>query len=232
MLLERQIVKFSNQDSFSQYCKEISETFCPYIKPAEERNCLYLSSYTLTSDNQAKIQEEIFYLSIAHTEMLRKQRRFEMRPDTAILVCDNMHFSIKGAAEQRSMEKLLSWPHWMLKNLYVEIGFLFGKFAIGQKRIGRSGEQIPEPPQHFMSIRTLIKERDPQFFTKSPELLSNALSAIDNGRNIHEPYLNSSILEDVEAMRSKNYFKTVLKRLSSQLDEAQRQGAEYLLELI
>jgi len=232
MLLQREIVKFSHPDPFSQFCSTVADSFCPYLRPAEERNCLYLSTYVVQADNQAKAQEEMFYISIAHTEMLRKQRRFETRPGTALLICDNLSFIIEGHAAFRDMEKLISWPHWMLKNLYLDVGFMFGKFAVGQQRISRSGEDLPEPPIHFMSIRSLVKERDPYFFTKTPELLANAINAIDDGRNVHAPFLEESILENVEEMRKHSYFSNVLERLSIQLPEPQRKGADYLLSLL
>ncbi|EOO08756.1 hypothetical protein [Bacillus cereus] len=223
--MNKKIVKFTNDDNFSKYSLEISDKFCPYLKPAEKNNVLHLTEYKLSGNHMEELQEEIFYYGVIHTEELRRFRQNNKNSPKGILICENLKFISPPMFNEIDGEELFSWPHWLLKILYTKSGVMFGKFWIGEKTISRSGDKIPEPPCHFLSIRSVIKERDPYFFSKAPELLPQLIHSIDNGENVHTPLLPAGCdIFSMESMKKYKYFSIVLCWAQEQLNRKAEQS--------
>lgn len=82
--------------------------------------------------------------------------------------------------------ELLSWPHWLLKLLYLEVEIMVGKFWRGEVSHDKLGRVVPIPPVDFLSIRTAVKPKDVRFFAGQVELLPGLSAGIDDGRSCFE----------------------------------------------
>lgn len=172
-MMLRETVDFNQSNEFSVYCETISNIFCPFLKPAESQKVLFATTYMLTGTNIKELQENMFYCGIIHMERLRQYRFKYENFSKGILACENVIFKLPQKFENIDGQRLFSWPHWLLKILYTQVGIMVGKFWIGEQLQGRNGLQIPSPPCHFFSLRSAIKERDPYFFTCAQQLLAD-----------------------------------------------------------
>lgn len=165
-----------------EYVSSISLGFCPFLAPATNRGVVTYSVYDLGDCDAEQVQRAIFYLGLIHTEILRRVRA-ETLPQNRNSVCENLIFRFDGedAVDGKSM---FGWPHWLLKLRYTGVGVLFGKFWKGEVEDSRGGIAIPPPPYHFLSIRSTVKQRDPAFFSKAPELLDTLQAATDSGQDV------------------------------------------------
>lgn len=205
----RWIIKFSHDDLFSSYCKTISETFCPYLKPSEQKQVLYATRYKLNGDTIDDIQENIFYYGVLHTELLRQERKNQIDKRKKLLICENVLFDIPKDFDHHA-EQLLSWAHWMLKQLYSQVGIMIGKFWTYEQIPSRKGEDIPPPPDHFLSIRSAIKSSDPYFFESDDLLLEELLHSEDKDQNVHAALLPSSCdIHNLSSMKKHEYYQIV-----------------------
>ncbi|SHF33987.1 hypothetical protein SAMN05444392_11615 [Seinonella peptonophila] len=205
------VIQFDQASVFAEYCKVISDTFCPFLKPAEKANVLFATEYKVNADDLAGIQETMFYYGVMHVEALRRFRYQNRNSSKGILACDNVIFVLDDKFHGIDGQALFSWPHWLLKVLYSQVGVMIGKFWIGEKINGRNGLAIPEPPCHFFSIRSVIKERDPYFFTKAPQLLSQIIQSTDSLANVHKSLLPNGCNLDFASMMKHDYYQIVLE---------------------
>ncbi|NOK59851.1 MAG: hypothetical protein GFH27_549291n43 [Chloroflexi bacterium AL-W] len=210
--INRSNVRLSDDDVFSQYSERIT-AFCPFLEPAHNEGVLHQHIYQLPSAHLAVLQAEVFYLGVVHTERFRQQR-YELLSPKKALFCDNIVLVPHADGSGEDGRALLAWPHYLLKTLYTKAGIMFGKFWKGEEEVSRKSVPIPPPPCHFLSIRSVVKARDPYFFSKAPELLDDLVASDDHGDNVHlqiglEQY--NLDLYSVESMRSLNYYDTVLK---------------------
>lgn len=121
-------------------------------------------------------------------------------------MCDNLIFETPMISEGCA-EKLLSWPHWLLKSLYTGVGIMFGKFWKGEHELNRDGIAIPRPPVTFMSFRSAVIRKDTRFFNKALELRPALEAADDDGRNVHELFAPAGCdISSIESMRIHNYY--------------------------
>ncbi|WP_052807272.1 hypothetical protein [Risungbinella massiliensis] len=183
--MNRKIVSFSDSDKFSQYCKMISKSFCPFLHPAEKNEVLFCTEYHLKSDRIENIKKEIFYYGVEHAERLRQFRHQEPDILKKLVACENIVFYLPNAFKKVDGSDLLMWSHFMIKLLYTSVGIMVGKFWINEKQNARNGEMIPEPPCHFLSIRSAIKTKDPYFFKRADYLLPDLMESKDNMENVH-----------------------------------------------
>lgn len=162
------------------YITDIESRFCPFLEPSATKGLTSYSVYELGGWDMKQIQALMFCIGLLHTEILRRSRT-NVPLQQRYLVCENIFFrfdiedSVEGA-------ELFGWPHWLLKVRYTQAGVLFGKFWKGEEAMSRSSIPIPPPPYHMFSIRGAVKQRDPAFFTKAPELLDTLIAAEDNGQ--------------------------------------------------
>ncbi|MEK9195524.1 MAG: hypothetical protein AAB975_04050 [Patescibacteria group bacterium] len=170
-------------DSFASYLGAVSNDFCPFIKPAQEDGVLLFSEYYLKEGAAQILEEDIFYIGILHTELLRKERRVQKTRRAHDLFSENILFRLPKNAELAGPE-LFAWPHWLLKLLYTKVSIMFGKFWEGEQDTSRDGRQIPIPPNNFLSIRSAIKPIDIRFFTKAPQLTDEHIYSCDSGESV------------------------------------------------
>ncbi|SEN02901.1 hypothetical protein [Lihuaxuella thermophila] len=206
----RRVIKFSEPDPYSAYCLRISDGYCPFLKSAEKNDVLFATYYRLNGHTIEELQEEMFYYGVVHCEQLRQYRQHHQNSPKGILACENVIFDLPERFHNIDGEELFSWPHWLLKLLYTQVGVMVGKFWINEKATSRQGLSIPEPPCHFLSIRSAIKERDPYFFKKAPFLLPKLIESLDQGKNVHAPFLVSDCdISSIESMRRHRYYQSV-----------------------
>lgn len=154
--------------------------FCPFLSPAGKGGVLYFSSYPLTGIELTQAQRLLFHRAVLHAELVRLERSLEPDRRRAVLISDNL---LVAPADAHDGKSLLEWPHWLLKLLYTEVGLLFGKFWVGEEDISRSGDKIPGPPAHFLTIRSAFKPVDSRFFTASADLTPVYLESEDRGQD-------------------------------------------------
>jgi len=195
---------------FSEYATEIGRQFCPYIIPALEQNILSVHSYRIDVDDLYVAQEELFYLGIIHTEMFRKLRR-DGKGGVRHCLCDNVIVDFSADLSSRVAE-VMSWPHWLLKILYLQTNVMYGKFWRGQTQKDKLGRDIPSPPFNFLSIRTGIPPIDiERFFAETPYLRGVLAEGADDGEDVHRlvPGAPSQPF-DADTLREVRYYRMAL----------------------
>lgn len=167
-------------DGFADYLSTISSSFCPFLEPAAAKTLVSYTVYDLNSEDIGTIQALLFCIGLLHTEMLRRTR-CELTSRYRHLVCENIIIRFPG---ERAVDgsALFGWPHWLLKVRYTRAAVMFGKFWIGEAATSQRGVSIPPSPCHMLSIRGVVRRRDPIFFARAPELLDTLVSAEDDGQ--------------------------------------------------
>ncbi|MFC7442598.1 hypothetical protein [Laceyella putida] len=209
-LKERRMIQFNEENDFSRYCSAIADGFCPFLAPAEQQSVLFASHYRLDGESIFDLQEGMFYVGIVEIERFRRFRKGNIHSQKGILACENVIFELSAKFDDVDGKELFGWPHYLLKVLYTQVGIMLGKFWIKERDVSRDGLPIPEPPCHFLSIRSAVKSRDPFFFTEAPFLMSTLLESKDNGKNVHEFLLqNGCDISSIESMRNHHYYQQV-----------------------
>lgn len=171
---------------------------------------MFATYYKIEGDTIEQLQENIFYCGVIHVERLRKYR-FNHNAPQSFFACENIIFEIPSQFDHRG-EELFSWPHYLLKILYTKVGIMLGKFWKGEKDVSRHGINVPEPPCHFLSIRSAVKSRDPRLLNKSTFLLPELLNSKDMGQDVHGYILDNRCDPSFEeSMRSHNYYLRLKK---------------------
>lgn len=213
-----QPVLFSDKSYFSDYCKDVADKHCPFLIAAESKGLLFSQSIELTCQDMQSLQERIFYYGILYTEQLR---RIRTHTECGALACENVIFNVATySSKQISGEHLLSWPHWLLKSLYSRVGIMFGKFWIGETIKSRKQEPIITPPCNFISIRSVIKNKDPYFFTKSQHLLKELIHSDDRGQDVHKELgiiPSKCDIHSLNSLLSSNYYMLLKKFFEEKL---------------
>jgi len=208
LIREGELVDFSENDPFCEYCSTLT-SFCPFLEPAYQQKVLYQDVYQLPAAPLHRLEAEIFYLGVVHTENFRHQRRGLLHPQQALL-CHNLILVPSSNGERHDGKMLLAWPHYLLKVLYTKVNIMFGKFWEGEREVSRNGQDIPPPPLHFLSIRSGVKSRDPYFFKeKTPQLLDELISGEDDGHDVHEQIGFQGCTSSIEDMRAVDYYSIV-----------------------
>lgn len=171
--------KVPTVQGFDDYLKRVSENFCPYIEPsARKDNTTYTVISSQTKDDE--VAERLVFLSgYVFAETLRQQRAKK----SSALLCENILFQFPQIEDSLG-EKILGWPHWVLKTRYTKLGILFGKFWKKAVEESRDGRDLPIPPCHFISVRQSIPPKDPRFFERTDWLRKELESANDKGQNV------------------------------------------------
>ncbi|TYR78271.1 hypothetical protein FZC66_20110 [Priestia megaterium] len=198
-----------DQNHFNDYCSAIT-SFCPFLQPAIQHGALFQQTILLPNTTQLEIEEEIFYNAVMQVERFRNQRKLTASREKKLLLCYNLIFIPPTSQDAINGEKYITWPHYLLKLLYTKVGIMFGKFWLGEEGISRDGRSIPSPTCTFISIRSVVKNRDPYFFEKTPELVNSLIESIDDGRNVHnELGLQRINFESLDSMRCSDYYSKV-----------------------
>jgi hypothetical protein len=194
---------------FVDYCAKVTR-FCPFINPSINKNVLFQERILLEGLTESEIEAEIFFISLLHVEEFRDLRK-KLEPDKQLLLCFNLIFYTNNF-EDIDGDRVFLWPHYLLKLIYTEVGIMFGKFWVGEQGISRSGTPIDVPDCDFISIRSAIKNKDPYFLSKVPDLEDTLLESFDDGRDVLEKIslTKSGILDISPESRTKLYQSIVL----------------------
>lgn len=213
---ERSPIRFGQDDLFGDYCETISNSFCPFLRPAMEHKVLFVNRYSLSGRALEEFEENVFYIGVVEIERFRKLR-MELKGVMKVLLCENVIFDLGKLNQTIDGQKLFNWSHYLLKVLYTQVGIMLGKFWIKERDTSIRGQPIPEPPYHFLSIRSAIKPKDPEFFTKAKFLLPTLLESEDRGQNVHEHLLPIGCdITSIESMREHNYYHVVRNWVKSE----------------
>ncbi|MFJ9517526.1 hypothetical protein ACIRPK_04525 [Kitasatospora sp. NPDC101801] len=152
---------------------------CPFLDGSRSRGLTGWTVYRIASGaNRYAVEAELFYAGVQAAERLRPLmglRHGQLRCENLVLL---------GDVVDNSHQELLAWPHWGLKNLYSEVGVMFGKFAKGVVETDRFGRCIPSPPFTFLTVRASVRRLDPGFLRATPLLASSLAEADDDGRDV------------------------------------------------
>ncbi|MFD8144876.1 hypothetical protein [Streptomyces sp. NPDC059708] len=151
-----------------------TKAFCPFLTPSVERGLTSWTVYGIVPGaGPEEIEAAVFEAAVESAERVRKSSR----GPSGHLVCENL--VVEGASRGE-----LDWPHWALKNLYVGVGLMFGKFWTGETGASRSGVPLPVPSFTFLSVRPAVRRRDPYFLDDTPALAEVIRDAEDDGRDV------------------------------------------------
>ena len=164
------------KNEYDRYCFDIADRHCPFLEPAIQRNVVYATQYKISGNNLDEINEYAFWIAVAHIEFMLELRG-QLADDCGSLYCENVIFEIQGKCEPKAGERLLPWPHWILKLLYTPCNILVGDFWKGEISKNNSDESIPVPPVQFFSLRSGVKQKDIRFFKGTPNLLPKFVTA-------------------------------------------------------
>ncbi|MCX2185553.1 hypothetical protein KV205_34345 [Streptomyces sp. SKN60] len=152
---------------------------CPYLRPSVERGLTTWTVYRPVGGVDAlAVEAELFHAGARAAEWLRPLVR---RPH-GFLRCENV--VVLGEVPGVRHRDLLAWPHWALKNLYAQVGIMFGKFYAGERETTQAGGRTPAAPVSFLPVRAAIRRRDPRFLHATPGLASALAVADDDGRDV------------------------------------------------
>ncbi|MEQ9110556.1 MAG: hypothetical protein RLN84_08420 [Rhodospirillaceae bacterium] len=169
------------------YFSEVSERFCRYLRPSDEADVFFSSTYTISElsrfGSSQNLEQAVFYLGIAHIEWFRKTRDLLAVPQKSLL-CDNIVIDDDFHLSTDDLQTLLLWPHWMLKCIYAPASVMIGKFWRGEETVSKSGFKIPRPPLTFLSIRSAFRAPDTQFLSNTPEISALVAAAEDRQENL------------------------------------------------
>lgn len=203
----RRKIQFDQSDSFSRYCSQITD-YCPFLAPSEANQVLFSSTYKLDGRNLDELQEAIFYIGVVEIERFRYHRSHLLKTKT--LYCENVILNLSSHWSKLNGEALFGWPHYLLKLLYTQVGIMLGKFWIGEQLVSRRGKSVPNPPCHFLSIRSAIKRRDAAFLHKTEFLSPVMLASDDHGQNVHTLMPEGCQPDLIESMKRHQYYRRVL----------------------
>lgn len=179
-VVEFGVSQLQNNESFNSYIGEIADKFCPYISPSEKNDLIKYTLVGLESSNKEEAESTIFFAAYLLTLLFRQRRSSSANP---FLVCENLVFKLPKSIESE-VEEMISWPHWILKSSFTEVGVMFGKFWKNEDGTSRKGRDIDKPTESFISIRSAIKSIDPYFFSKAPELIDVLKKSYDDGKRV------------------------------------------------
>ncbi|WP_431781021.1 DUF6875 domain-containing protein [Streptomyces chumphonensis] len=160
------------------YLREMS-AHCPYLEPSLHRGLTNWTVYRAVGETDA-VEAELFHAGAQAAEWLRPL----LSRAHGFLRCENV--VVMGAEPTVRHHDVLTWPHWVLKNIYGPVGVMFGKFHEGAEEASRSGQPISVAPVSFLAVRAAVRRRDPGFLDATPGLADALAGARDDGRNLFE----------------------------------------------
>lgn len=175
--------------AFDRYAHAIGESgLCPYIPPAICKGLLFAIEQNLIDAPCEELEAWIFYYALLATEQFRRIR-LDLRGHSRELLCTNIIYQLPDA-NQHDAEVVLKVPHRLLRCFYASANIMFGKFWIGEQAISLHGKSIPSPPCNFIAIRSIVKQRDPDFLKQDSSIqeitIATLIQSIDTGNCLFE----------------------------------------------
>ena len=186
-LSERVPVGPCNGVALQQYLAAIAAGFCPYLRPAMDAGCLYLTQYEIPQEAFSVPEDPAVFITartLLHVEWLRlSRRRLDLRGGR--LLRDNVAFDTARSLTAEDWESLFAWPHFIAKCIYSEAAVMIGKFWPGERARTRDEREVPAPPQSFLSIRSTFPTRDPDLLReKTPTFAEVVATARDDNKDV------------------------------------------------
>ncbi|WP_030060221.1 MULTISPECIES: hypothetical protein [Streptomyces] len=154
---------------------------CPFLQPSTAHGMTGWTVYEIAPGaHRYAVEAELFYAGMQAAEWIRPL----MTRPYGTLACENV--VVLGQCADADHRGLLTWPHWALKNLYSQVGVMFGKFVTGAAESSRAGRSIPSAPFSFLPVRAAVRPLDPRFLTSTPDLAVAVARAVDDGRDVFE----------------------------------------------
>lgn len=154
---------------------------CPFLQPSTARGMTEWTVYEIApGTHRYAVEAELFHAGVRAAEWVRS---LMARPH-GMLACENV--VLLGQCADADHHELLAWPHWALKNLYSQVGVMFGKFAKAANETSRAGHDIPPAPFSFLPVRAAVRPLDPRFLASTPALAATVAAAVDDGRDVFE----------------------------------------------
>lgn len=176
-----------------EFVNIVGDHFCPFIHAAYNAGVLYFHEYSIGELERfggGDAVAGLFNAAIIHTERLRDERlRYDAVDDRArsTLICDNLVVAGSENFNWRSAKNVVDWPHYILKNMYSSCGLMFGKFWTREEDEGLDGRPIPPPQVTFLSIRSVVKLRDPLLLREQTDFANLIRDGKDIGADVlHE----------------------------------------------
>lgn len=123
-----------------------------------------------------------------------------------VLYCVNPIFDI-DSDKSINLEKIIAWPHYMLKELYSSERIMFGKFWIGEETMSEIYDvMLPIPDINFISIRTAVTDRDPVLLA-NPELADKIINSTIIDKNMNMDFFEKDIPTDIDILMKSGYYE-------------------------
>ncbi|MGW5695209.1 hypothetical protein ACWEWX_30980 [Streptomyces asiaticus] len=121
------------------------------------------------------IASEVFAIAVQATEDVRTRRASGAR-----LACAVIAVELAPHLGQR----VLTWPHWVLKAAYGPVGVVAGKFWPEQTATDRRGRPVVPPPLPLLAVRAAVPIVDARLLPRTPRLAAVVAQAQDDGRDV------------------------------------------------
>ncbi|MBU0279072.1 MULTISPECIES: DUF6875 domain-containing protein [unclassified Gemella] len=204
-------------EKFLKYIEKI-DMICPYLKSSIDKNLLNCTEVVLSSENtDEKLSKYIFYKSLILTEKFRKARHNLSERDM-IFYTKNIIFDVDDLS-YRQWEKIISWSHYTLKELFSSEQIMFGKFWKGEEIVSKiTNKMLPIPEITFISIRTAVKSRDPRLLSKIKEFAKIIKESNFKNKVEYPSYIlkNYKLLE-FEDLCESGYYESLKRKLTDKL---------------
>lgn len=191
----------SEKEEFKGYLEAISASFCPYIVASQERLTFSTTAFKVCSPTI--FCERGFIALHAFRETYRFIERCRHLPTPELrFLCMNLLFYTDEEKEELDWRLSIGLVHWLVKERFSKFGIIFGKFWPGENLRSKGDTAVPNPPCGILSIRNGHPTRDPQFFSKAPELLEEFMDYHKYPSEYNEDPVYHQIMsaDDVELM--------------------------------
>lgn len=149
---------------------------CPYLSPATRTGQTRGMRYRPTPGTGLEtIASEVFAIAVQATEDVRTRRASGAR-----LACAVIAVELAPHLGQR----VLTWPHWVLKAAYGPVGVVAGKFWPEQTATDRRGRPVVPPPLPLLAVRAAVPIVDARLLPRTPRLAAVVAQAQDDGRDV------------------------------------------------
>lgn len=192
------------KNSFLNYMKKTYD-FCPYLENSHNRNLVKVNSIILTNKTPEQLSEELFYIFLESVEIFRLNRsRIEKKLIPFYTL--NIVFDVESDTNY-NWEEIISWPHYMMKYLYSKEQIMFGKFWKDEMTKSKFKEgNIPVPDINFLSVRTAVKNKDPQLLSKSKKLATEIENSSITNKSVIKINENTIDIFNIEELKESDYY--------------------------
>ncbi len=149
---------------------------CPYLTPATRTGQTRWMRYRPAPGSDLEtIASKVFAVAVEAAEDVRTRRAAGAR-----LACAVIAVELAPHLGQR----VLTWPHWVLKAAYGPVGVVAGKFWPEQTATDRRGRPVVPPPLPLLAVRAAVPVVDARLLSRTPRLATVVGQAQGDGRDV------------------------------------------------